>query len=315
MLLPVRDAAPWLASALASLARQTFRDFEIVAVDDGSTDDSGAVLERAARREPRLRVLHTPARGLPLALTTALHAARGRWIARQDADDLSHRRRLELQLAHAGAHPGVDVIGSRVRLFPRGSFGAGMRRWVEWHNALLDHDAMAAEALIDSPLAHGTALLRREPLEAVGGWIERGWAEDLDLWLRLLAAGARFAKLREVLYGWRQHAGSATRRDPRYAAARFLDLKIDSLRRGLLDGAREVHLAGTGESLARWRGSLDAAGFLVHAHSLRHPSPEAVRRLARPLVMVFVSPLARRRWRAAMMDSDMREMRDFMFVA
>src|SRR5947207_11187226 len=72
VLLPVRDAAPWLASALASLSRQTLADHEVIAVDDGSTDGSGETLERAAGRDRRLTVRHTPARGLPAALGLAL---------------------------------------------------------------------------------------------------------------------------------------------------------------------------------------------------------------------------------------------------
>ena len=315
VLLPVRDAAPWLAASLASLQRQTFRDFEIVAVDDGSRDASGDLLEAAAVREPRLRVLHTGPRGLPLALNTALEHARGRWIARHDADDLSHRRRFELQHSYAAAHPAVTAIGSRLRLFPHDHAGVGMRRWAAWHNGLLDHEAICAEMLIDSPLAHGTALVRRKAIEAIGGWAERGWAEDLDLWLRLRDDGARFAKLREVLYGWRQHAGSATRRDPRYATARFVALKIAALERGLLRDEPAVHLAGTGESLARWRAALHHTGRAVIPHALRRPSAEAVRRLARPLVLVSTAAVARERWRRALSDSGMREMQDFTFVA
>src|SRR5690348_807400 len=182
VLLPVRNAAPWLAASLASLARQTLGDHEVIAVDDGSSDGSGALLERAAARDRRVRVLHTPPRGLPAALATALAAARAPLIARHDADDVSHRERLAAQAAHLAAHPRVAVVGARLRLFPAAATGAGMRRWARWHNALLDHAAMRRDALIDSPLAHGTALLRRGPLEAAGGWRERGWAEDMDLW-------------------------------------------------------------------------------------------------------------------------------------
>src|SRR5262249_19610341 len=149
VLMPVRDAGPYLAASLASLRRQSFRDFEIVAVDDGSSDGSGEGLERAAQRESRLRGLRQAARGLPAALNVALAAARRPGIARHDADDLSHPERLALQRAWLGDHPRTDVLGCQVRLLPRGFAGAGMRRWVAWHNRLLDHEAMAREALID----------------------------------------------------------------------------------------------------------------------------------------------------------------------
>src|SRR5512134_2836642 len=90
VLLPVRDAMPFLRASIASLAQQTFRDFEIVAVDDGSTDGSGEWLERRAVHEPRLRVLRGAPRGLPAALQKALASARAPLLARHDADDLSH---------------------------------------------------------------------------------------------------------------------------------------------------------------------------------------------------------------------------------
>src|ERR1051326_4628554 len=89
VLLPVRDAAPWLAASLASLARQTEPGYELIAVDDGSRDESGEILEAASRRDPRIVVRHTSARGLPAALNLALSLARAPWIARPDADDVS----------------------------------------------------------------------------------------------------------------------------------------------------------------------------------------------------------------------------------
>jgi len=190
-----------------------------------------------------------------------------------------------------------------------------MRRWIRWHNALLTHEAMAAEALIDSPLAHGCALMRREWLERVGGWRERGWAEDLDLWLRLLGRGATFAKCAETLYGWRQHPGSATRHDPRYTRDRFMALKCEALGRGLLRRAREVRLVGTGESLRRWRAALEAAGYRVEARALPHPDRDALRTLAPPLLLVFVAPQARARWRRALAEFGMQEMQEFIFIA
>lgn len=314
VLLPVRNAAPWLEASLATLARQTFRDFEVIAVNDGSTDGSGELLERAARREPRLRVSHTPPRGLPAALNTGLERARGRLIARQDADDLSHRRRFEIQIARLAARPEAGVIGSRVRLFPAAAVRSGMRRWVRWHNGLMTHEAMAREALIDSPLAHGTAVLRRTTLEAAGGWRDRGWAEDADLWLRLLENGVHFMKAPETLYGWRQHRGSATHVDPRYRPEAWLSLRLEALRRGPLRGARRVTLIGVGRSLERWRTTLAGAGVAVDASPLRRPPPRSAE-IRPPVVLVYGAEPARRRWRIACLAQGLIELRDFVFVA
>src|ERR1051325_2873847 len=124
VLLPVRDAAPWLAASLASLARQTEPGYELIAVDDGSRDESGEILEAASRRDPRIVVRHTSARGLPAALnlalsltpapalppclTGALPPARAPCTARHAADDVPPRERFARQLAWLDAHPGVD---------------------------------------------------------------------------------------------------------------------------------------------------------------------------------------------------------------
>lgn len=315
VLLPVRNARPWLDASLASLARQVFRDFEVVAVDDGSTDGSGERLEWHAGREPRLRVIRGAHAGLPAALATALRAARAPWIARHDADDLSHRERFAMQMTHLAHHRRVDVLGTRVRLFAdRGAHvGAGMRRWVRWHNRLLDHESLRRELLIDSPLAHGTAVIRREALDRIGGWHERGWAEDLDLWIRLFASGARFEKLPATLYGWRQHPASSTHTDPRYAIERFTALKREALFHGLLAHGRRTTLVGTGASLERWRAAL---GDRVSAvHEARRAHVPALRAWSAPLVLVFVAEPARAAWRLALNTAGFSEMADFVFVA
>ena len=312
--MPVRDARPYLARSLGSLRRQTFHDFEIVAVDDGSTDGSGEWLERAAAREPRLVVLRSEPAGIPAALNRALAAARAPIVARMDADDLSHPRRFEIQLEHLRRDPQVAVVGSRVRLFPPAWTGIGMKRWIEWHNALDTHDAMAREVLIDSPLVHGTAMVRREWLERVGGWTTRPWPEDLDLWIRLLESGARLAKRPETLYAWRQHEASATRRDPRYRRESFVELKIETLARRLVNG-RPPTVLGVGASLERWRQALAARFPGTRAVETRDPGPRLFANLAPPLVLVLVAFQRRDVWRRALLEHGYREWHEFVFVA
>lgn len=311
VLLPVRDAAPWLAASIASLSRQAYRDFEIVAVDDGSSDGSGDLLESLAAREPRLRVIRGESVGLPAALQMALANAHGALLMRHDADDLSHRERLSSQVAYLDSHAEVGVVGARVRLFPDRACGQGMRRWGAWHDSLLTHEDMARERLIDSPLCHGTALLRREALEQVQGWQERGWAEDLDLWVRMFEAGVRFSKLPRRLYAWRQHATSSTRTDPRYARERFTALKADALARWL--GPRRGTLVGVGASLERWATALGP----LAARSVRAGYPEecTLERLPPPVILAFVAAQVRTRWRRRLTSCGMAELADFIFIA
>jgi glycosyltransferase involved in cell wall biosynthesis len=315
VLMPVRNAGRWLVPAIASVRRQRFDDFELIAVEDGSTDGSGERLERLARREPRLRVLRLPPTGLPGALQAGLKVARADLIARHDADDLSHPERFERQRALLLEQTDVDVVGCRVALRPRGFAGAGMRRWAAWHNALLSHDEMAREVLVDSPLAHGAAMLRRSALERVGGWRECGWPEDLDLWVRLLRSGARFAKLAATLYAWRQLPDGVTRSATRCGRAAFDALKLDALLTGMLRDRPAVTLVGVGASLERWRAYLVAASRAVRAVAAGRPSPASLAALAPPAVLVFGQLPARARWRAALAAAGWCEGRDFVFVA
>jgi hypothetical protein len=172
--------------------------------------------------------------------------------------------------------------------------------------------------LVESPLAHGTALLRRGWVERVGGWVDRGWPEDLDLWIRLLAAGARFAKLPRVLYGWRQHPASATWRDPAFSRERVLALKQAALDRGPLRGRRAVTVVGVGESLYTWSAALARRGHRVRALEFGRPTAgarDAVSPLSAPVVLVFGAAQARRRWREALTRGGMSEGADFVFVA
>lgn len=267
VLLPVRDAAETLPGCLDSLAAQSLEDHEIVAIDDGSTDGSGSLLEDRAAEDRRLRVVRTSRRGLVSALNHALAEARGPLLARMDADDLARPERLERQVDRLQHDPGLDVLGSRVELVsdPAVPPSGGMRAHVEWLNALLDHEAMARDRFVESPLVHPSVMVRRAALDALGGWRAFDGPEDYDLWLRAFDAGLRFSKLPQVLLLWRDRPGRLTRTDPRYAAHRFLALKLSALRQGPLVARRPVVIWGAGPIGKGWARALAAAGHPVSA--------------------------------------------------
>jgi glycosyltransferase involved in cell wall biosynthesis len=288
VLLPVRDAAPTLAACLDSLAAQSLGDHEVVAVDDGSRDGSGEILLARARSDPRLRVLRTPPRGLVAALRLALGEARAPLVARMDADDVVLSERLALQAERLERDAAVDVLGCRVALasLPGVRAGEGMRAYVEWQNALLDHDAMARDRFVESPLVHPSVAMRTEALRGLGGWRDIDGPEDYDLWLRAFDAGLRFAKLAETLLEWRDSPGRLTRIDPRYASARFLAVKFEALGRGALARPRPVVVWGAGPIGKAWSRTLRAGGHELRAFVEVDPRKVGGRLHGAPVVAV-----------------------------
>jgi glycosyltransferase involved in cell wall biosynthesis len=287
VLLPVRDAATTLGACLDSLAAQTLADHEVVAVDDGSTDGSGELLRARARTDARVRVLSTARRGLVSALNRALAEARAPLVARMDADDRAASDRLRLQAERLERDATVDVLGSRVRVVgAAGRPGEGMRAYVRWQNTLLDHDAMARDRFVESPLVHPSVALRRVAIETLGGWREFDGPEDYELWLRAFAAGLRFAKLAEVLLEWTDSPDRLTRTDPRYAPARFLALKLGVLSRGALAGGRPAVVWGAGPVGKAWSRALRGTGHEVRAFVEVNPRKVGGRLHGAPVVSV-----------------------------
>ncbi len=254
VLLPVRDGLPFLEQCVASLRRQTLRELEVVAVDDGSRDGSADLLDAWASQDPRVRVVHQPPGGLILALNAALAAASAPLVARMDADDVCHPRRLELQVRLMEMRPEVGVSSCLVRHFPRHLVQEGFRLYERWLNALVEPDQIARERFVECPVAHPSVVVRRQLLEAAGGYRDVGWPEDYDLWLRLLEAGVSFAKVERPLLFWRDHGQRLSRCGGRYHPKEFLRCKASFLVSGPLAGRRRLLIWGagrTGRYLAR----------------------------------------------------------------
>ena len=246
VLMPCRNAARHLPAAIASIRGQTFDDFEVLAVDDGSFDDTFGILYTWAQQDGRVRVVQSHARGLVAALATGLAGARGELVARMDADDLAEASRLERQVALMDDDPRIAACGTGVEYFPPDEVREGARRYEEWINGLTTDQEISRDIFVECPIPHPTLMIRRSVLLGVGGYRELGWPEDYDLVLRVWAAGYRMAKVPEILHRWREGPDRASRTDDRYRPAEFLRLKIHFLTRTLLAGGRRAVVMGAG---------------------------------------------------------------------
>jgi hypothetical protein len=258
VLMPFRDAAETIEEAARSILAQERVSLELVAVDDGSVDDGARRLRTLASGDSRVVMREGKGRGIVAALAEATAAARGSVLARMDADDLAHPTRLAKQVAALAEDPRLGAVGTRVELV--GPCGEGMRRYVAWQNSLVTPEDHVRDLFVESPLCHPSVALRREALEAVGGWRDAPWAEDYDLWLRLDAAGWGLAKVPEVLLQWRQRPGSLTFSAARYARERFCEARGHHLAPKLARAARSVVMWGAGSTGKRLARALEANG-------------------------------------------------------
>jgi glycosyltransferase involved in cell wall biosynthesis len=233
VVMPVHNAASTLAAAVDSLFRQTEPGWELIAVDDGSTDASGAILDAYARRDRRVRVIRAGRRGLVWALNAGLSAARGPLVAPLDADDVCLPERLARQREHLESSPAVGVIASRVCFGGDPERAAGYARYVSWTNRLLTHEDISLARFVESPLAHPSVMFRRTLVERHGAYADGDFPEDYELWLRWLEAGVRMEKLAAPLVVWNDSPTRLSRCDHRYAQEAFSRLKARYLARWL----------------------------------------------------------------------------------
>lgn len=205
----VYNGERFLADAIESVLAQSFAAFEFLILDDGSDDGSLAIAQEYAARDPRIRVLARPNRGLVASLNELLAEARAPIVARMDADDLSMPGRFARQMAFLEANPDHGVVGSWSRdIDEHGQlWRVGGRDHPETHAAFLDNVRHGGPLL-----CHPAVMYRRELVRAVGGY-HRAFrhCEDLDLWLRL-ASVTRIANLPERLLCYRHYAGQVSKK-------------------------------------------------------------------------------------------------------
>ena len=194
----------YVTAAVKSILQQSFRDFEFIIIDDGSTDGTGDVLRRHAESDSRIRLVQRANKGLTVSLNEALAMARGPLIARMDSDDIAGKERFAKKVEFFSANPEVVALGTRIETID--PYGSPLDKYEH----KLDHEAIDAELIRGSgwALVHPTVMMRADALKQLGGYREE-WnnSEDLDLFLRLAEIG-RVANLPDVMLQYRQHLGS-----------------------------------------------------------------------------------------------------------
>src|SRR5258708_10077746 len=223
VVLSVRNGGADLPRAVATILVQTFVNFELIAIDNGSTDETAAFLDGI--EDPRVRVYHQADAGLAAAVNRGISLARGRYIARQDHDDWALPTRIEQQVRFLDAHHDHALIGTRAEIW------IGDRATGRFHDHPTDDAALRFELLFNNPFVHSAVMVRKAALDRIGGYTTdpaRQPPEDYELWSRI-ARRFRVANLPERLTIYREVPSSMSREGVHPFKRKLVQLSSENL--------------------------------------------------------------------------------------
>ncbi|MEM6361783.1 MAG: glycosyltransferase [Bacteroidota bacterium] len=260
VVLPVHNGDKTILRAVNSILAQTLANWELVIINDGSTDQT---LKRLVNiNETRLKVVSLPHSGIAKALNFGLKMARGKYIARMDADDECLPHRLEKQVAFLDQHPHVGLVACQT-VHVGSSDQEGYRRHIAWTNELFSPDEIYHARFQDAPFAHPSVMFRKSLFYQYGGYSETNVPEDFELWLRWFHAGIRMQKLPEVLLKWYDPPYRLSRTHPNYTSNLFFEVKAHYFARWYTkkEVKRPIWIFGTGRTVNHRIKPLKVAGI------------------------------------------------------
>ncbi|MDN5202097.1 glycosyltransferase [Fulvivirgaceae bacterium BMA10] len=223
VLLPVRNAQGTITRAIDSILNQSFKDFELVIINDGSTDHTGDILKTF--HDDRMRIIQTAPQGIAPALNLGISESKCDLIARMDADDFSHPDRLLKQYDFLRTHDDIDIVSCLIKHVGDDQNQKGYLEHVRWLNDCVTSEAIFHARFIDAPLAHPSVMMRKSMLTKFGGYSNTPGPEDYELWLRLLHQGIRFGKVPLTLFHWYDSPQRLSRTHQNYHQDAFFKLK------------------------------------------------------------------------------------------
>lgn len=266
VVMPVYNGATTLATAVDSILAQTFTDFELILVDDGSTDFTLEIIKGYVAQDERVRGFTIPHSGVATAANAGLSKVRARLIARMDADDYSMPERLAQQVAFMYGHKEIGILGTCVEFGGNRETAAGYARYVDWTNTLLTSDEISLRRFQEAPLAHPSTMYRTELVERFGGYKTGNLPEDYELWLRWMSLGVKASKLPEKLLIWNDPPNRLSRTGEQCSTENFYKMKTPYLADWLhsnVSPEKNIYILGAGKTSRQRALLLEKSGVVI----------------------------------------------------
>lgn len=246
IVMPVKNAAPFLRECLGSMLNQGYDNWELLAVDDGSTDDSLALLTAYSTEDKRIKVFKSGGKGIIDALRLAYANSTGELITRMDADDVMSEDKLTVLCGHLLKAGKGNIAVGMVNYFSENGVGEGFKKYEEWLNGLTktgsNFSAIYKECVIPSPCW----MVYRDDLEKCDAFRPNCYPEDYDLTFRFYSNGLKPISCNQVLHHWRDYPTRTSRTDAHYADHTFLDIKTDYFLKLEHDNRKNLVVWGAG---------------------------------------------------------------------
>ena len=262
--MPAKNTALFLAECMGSILAQTYTNWELLVVDDNSTDTTFSILEDYRKQDKRIHIFKNTGNGIIDALRLAYSNSTGEFITRMDADDIMHVDKLNTMLIALQNKGKGYLTTGLVKYFCDGEIGAGFKRYEEWLNSLstigTNFEEIYKECVIPSPCW----MLHKSDFEVAGAFNSDLYPEDYDLTFRFKEAGLKCIPTNQVLHYWRDYATRTSRTDENYADCSFIDIKLHHFLR--LDYQKEMNLVvwGAGKKGKRVAELLLKEGIAFH---------------------------------------------------
>jgi len=246
ILIPVKNAAPFLSECLMSILGQTESSWEAIFVDDHSSDASLSILQTVAKRFPQIKVYSSENQGIVPALQVAYKHSKGEMITRMDADDVMPRDKLELLKNHLNSLGPGHVATGKVRYFSKEKLGDGYIRYQNWLNDLAENNTHYQDLYKECVVPSAGFMIYRSDLDKIGAFDRPIYPEDYDLVFRFYQHGLQISAVKEVIHLWRDHS-SRTSRNVAIYSGHFFDLKLPYFLALTYDSNKQLLLFGAGK--------------------------------------------------------------------
>jgi glycosyltransferase involved in cell wall biosynthesis len=247
IIMPVRNGIPFLQECLDSIRNQTYTNWELLVVNDHSTDETQQILEQYAEFDSRIKPTHNSGIGIINALNTGYSLSNGEYITRMDADDIMPINKLETLLILLLNKADNSVATGHVKYFSSSGVKEGYKSYEHWLNNLCTNKNHNQNIYKECVIASPAWMMRRDHFDSIGGFNSDTYPEDYDLCFRMYEHGVNIVSSPTVVHHWRDHENRTSRNDENYADNRFLDLKLFYFQKIELPKYQAIILIGAGK--------------------------------------------------------------------